>query len=115
MEFRAPDRLSPIPEKTKSMKRTKTTGVSKKNAALKKRLAKKAGRKGRPKSAPKKKVQKTKKSPDTLAVYLKTPGALLAVGPEICRDYPPTRARTQKVSLSCWRKAIHSRPGWLVE
>jgi hypothetical protein len=57
------------------MKRTKTTGVSKKNAALKKRLAKKAGRKGPPKSGSKKKVQQTKKSPETLAVYLKTPGA----------------------------------------
>ena len=57
------------------MKRTKTTGVSKKNEALKKRLAKKAGRKGPPKSRPNKKVQKKKKSPETLAVYLKTPGA----------------------------------------
>ena len=57
------------------MKRTKTTGVSKKNKALKKRQAKKAGRKGSSKSVAKKKVQKTQKSPETLAVYLKTPGA----------------------------------------
>jgi hypothetical protein len=57
------------------MKRTKTTGVSKKNKAPKKRLAKKASRKESPKSGPKKKIQKTKKSPETLAVYLKTPGA----------------------------------------
>ena len=72
------------------MKRTKTTGVSKKNEALKKRLAKKAGRKGptvktkpiarkaigiKPKSRPKKKVQKKKKSPEALGVYLKTSGA----------------------------------------
>ena len=57
------------------MKRKKTTGVSKRNEALKKRLAKKAGRKGRPKSRPKKKIQKTKKSPEILAVYLKTSGA----------------------------------------
>src|SRR5687768_13272171 len=69
------------------MKRTKTTGPSKKNEA-KKRLAKKARRKGptvktkpiarkaigiKPKGRPNKKV--LKKSPETLAVYLKTPGA----------------------------------------
>ena len=68
------------------MKRTKTTSVSKKNGALKKRQAKKPGREGptvkakpvarmasgiKPRSAPNKKVQK-KKSSGTLGVYLKT-------------------------------------------
>jgi hypothetical protein len=43
--------------------------------SYKKRLTKKAGRKGPLKSGPKKKLQKTKKSPETLALYLKTPGA----------------------------------------
>ena len=57
------------------MKRTKTTGVSKKNEAPKKRPAKKAGRKAPPKRRPKKKAQKKKKSPETLGVYLKTRGA----------------------------------------
>jgi hypothetical protein len=61
--------------KTKGIKRTKTTGVNKKNKPAKKRLAKKAGGKGLPKSGPKTKVQKIKKSPEALAVYLKTPGA----------------------------------------
>jgi hypothetical protein len=56
------------------MKRTKTTGASKKDEAPKKRQVKNAGHKG-PSSVPPKKAQKIKKSPETLAVYLKPLGA----------------------------------------
>jgi hypothetical protein len=68
----------------------KTAGVSRKKQALKKQLAVKAARKApkvktqpiarkavgiKRKSTPKPKVEKKNKSPETLAAYLKTPGA----------------------------------------